>query len=121
MIIYGRFWVITEAWRLLPQRIADETTAWHARAAFELHQVEFLKAGEVETWLRSLPLARASCARIRKLMSFVFNHGICYGTCEMHPIRLARQGAKRRSIPLVFTPEEIRKLIDILPRAQAFV
>ena len=35
-----------------------------------------INAGEVELWLRSLPLARASCAKIRNLMSAVFNHAI---------------------------------------------
>jgi integrase len=35
-----------------------------------------INAGEVELWLRSLPLARSSCAKIRNLMSVVFNHGI---------------------------------------------
>lgn len=29
---------------------------------------------EVESWLRSLPLARSSCAKIRNLMSVLFNH-----------------------------------------------
>ena len=37
-----------------------------------------VNAGEVELWLRSLPLARSSCAKIRNLMSVVFNHGMSY-------------------------------------------
>ena len=32
-----------------------------------------VNAGEVELWLRSLPLARSSCAKIRNLMSVLFN------------------------------------------------
>lgn len=79
------------------------------------HPVESLKAGEVETWLRSLPLARASCAKIRNLMSLLFNHGVRHGICDTNPIRLVRQGAKRKKIPLVLTPEEIQKLIEALP------
>ncbi|MGE5109687.1 MAG: hypothetical protein ACM3JB_02435 [Acidobacteriaceae bacterium] len=41
-----------------------------------------VNAGEVELWLRSLPLARASCAKIRNLMSVLFNHGIRYGSAS---------------------------------------
>jgi hypothetical protein len=37
-----------------------------------------VNAGEVELWLRSLPLSRSSCAKIRNLMSVLFNHGIRY-------------------------------------------
>src|ERR1700691_4680726 len=33
---------------------------------------------QVESWLRGLPLAKSSCAKIRKLMSFVFNHPCRY-------------------------------------------
>jgi integrase len=33
-----------------------------------------MNAGEVELSLRSIPLARSSCAKIRNLMSTVFNH-----------------------------------------------
>ena len=29
---------------------------------------------EVESWLRQLPLARGSCAKIRNIMSVLFNH-----------------------------------------------
>ena len=52
------------------------------------HPVDTLKAGEVELWLRSLPLARASCAKIRNLMSLLFNLGVRHGICDTNPIRL---------------------------------
>lgn len=42
------------------------------------HSVSIIKAGEVELWLRSQPLVRSSCAKIRNLMSVIFNHGIRY-------------------------------------------
>ena len=79
------------------------------------HPVDTLKAGEVEIWLRSLPLARASCAKIRNLMSLLFNHGARHGICDTNPIRLVRQGAKRKKIPIVLTPDEVRRLIEALP------
>lgn len=79
------------------------------------HPVVSLKAGEVEIWLRSLPLARASCAKIRNLMSMLFNHGVRHGICDTNPIRLVRQGAKRKKIPIVLTSDEVRRLIEALP------
>jgi len=74
-----------------------------------------IKAGEVEQWMRSLPLARSTCAKIRNVMSVLFNHTIRHGIGSVNPIRLVRQSAKRKKIPLVLTPDEIRKLIAALP------
>jgi integrase len=73
-----------------------------------------VNAGEVEIWLRSLPLARSSCAKIRNLMSVVFNHGIRHEICARNPIRLVRQSAKRRKTPTVLTVGETQHLISAL-------
>jgi integrase len=70
-----------------------------------------VRAGEVELWLRSLTLARSSCAKIRNLMSVLFNHGIRHDICDHNPIRLVRQSAKRRRIPTVLSAGEVRQLI----------
>jgi integrase len=73
-----------------------------------------INAGEVELWLRSLPLARASCAKIRNLMSVVFNHAIRHQVYSRNPIRLVRQSAKRRKIPVVLSASEVQRLLDAL-------
>ena len=73
-----------------------------------------VNAGEVELWLRSLALARASCAKIRNLMSVLFNHGIRYEICERNPIQLVRQSAKRKAVPVVLTPAEVQRLLSAL-------
>src|SRR5260370_18197642 len=65
-------------------------------------------------WLRSLPLWRASCAKIRNLMSVLFNHGIRYQIYGRNPIRLVRQSAKRRTIPEVLSVGEIKQLLRAL-------
>jgi hypothetical protein len=52
---------------------------------WETYPLVRVNAGEVELWLRSLPLARSSCAKIRNLMSVVFNHGIRHEICESQP------------------------------------
>jgi len=73
-----------------------------------------INAGEVELWLRSLPLARSSCAKARNLMSVLFNHGIRHDICGRNPIRLVRQSAKRRKIPAVLSVADIQKLLSAL-------
>lgn len=67
---------------------------------------------EVESWLRCLPLAKSSCAKIRNLLSVLFNHACRHELFDRNPIRLVRQGAKRRTAPSVLTPTEIKALLD---------
>jgi integrase len=48
-------------------------------------------------------------------MSVLYNHTIRHGIGSVNPVRLVRQSAKRKTIPLVLTPDEIRRLIAALP------
>jgi integrase len=78
---------------------------------YELGEV---KTTEVESWLRSLPLAKSTCAKIHNLMSVLFNHAWRHELFDRNPIRLVRQSAKRRTAPTVLTPNEIKSLADRL-------
>ncbi len=69
---------------------------------------------EVELWLRSLPRARSTCAKIRNLMSVLFNHARRHELYDRNPIKLVRQSAKRRTVPSVLTAAEIKLLLDNL-------
>ena len=69
---------------------------------------------EVESWLRSLPRARSTCAKLRNVMSILFNHAVRYELFDSNPIRLVRQSAKQRIAPNVLTPAEIKLLVDAL-------
>ena len=69
---------------------------------------------QVEVWLRNLALAKSSCAKIRNLMSVVFNHACRYEFFDRNPIQLVRQGAKRKMSPNVLTPAEIKALLERL-------
>jgi len=68
----------------------------------------------VESWLRSLPLAKGSCAKIRNLMSLLFNHACRYELFDRNPIYLVRQSAKSRRTPTVLMPAEIKALVENL-------
>jgi integrase len=70
-----------------------------------------VRTTEVESWLRGLPLAKSSCAKIRGILSVLFNHACRHELFDRNPIRLVRQGAKRRTTPSVLTPAEIKALI----------
>ena len=83
-----------------------------------------VRTTEVESWLRRLPLAKSSCAKIRGLLSVLFNHACRYEFFDRNPIRLVRQGAKRGSTPSVLTPAEIKVLLnglDLRERALVLV
>lgn len=76
----------------------------------------------VENWLRQLrrkdgkPLSNSSKAKIRNLMSVLFNHAIRYEWLEQgkNPITHVRQSASRQKDPEILSPDEIRSLISQL-------
>lgn len=69
---------------------------------------------EVESWLRRLPLAKGTCAKIRNVMSVLFNHARRYELYDDNPIHLVRQSAKRKEAPSLLTAAEIKALVDTL-------
>ena len=74
-----------------------------------------VKAVDVEAWLKALPLARGTKAKMRNIMSALFSHAIRWEWAEKNPIRSVRQSAKRLRTPDVLTPEEITALLGKLP------
>lgn len=78
------------------------------------YELRHVRTIDVEAWLRSLPLARSSCAKVRNVMSVLFNHACRYEFFDRNPIRLVRQSAKRKSAPNVLTPGEIKMLLDAM-------
>src|SRR5579859_5362562 len=75
---------------------------------FSLSEVRTI---QVEEWLRALPLANGSRAKIRNIMSALFNHAIRYELTERNPIRFVRQSGKRERAPDVLTAEEFKGLL----------
>jgi integrase len=76
----------------------------------------------VESWLRQLrrqdgeDLANSTKAKIRGLMSVLFNHAIRYEWLEQgrNPITFVRQSAQRKNIPAVLESTEIQSLLSSL-------
>jgi integrase len=88
-------------------------TRW-IRPHWQKYELADVRTIQVESWLRGLPLAKSSCAKIRNVMSILFNHACRYEFFDRNPIRLVRQSAKRRTVPTVLIPAEIKALIDNL-------
>jgi integrase len=78
------------------------------------HTLVHIRAGEIELWLRSLPLARSTCAKIRNVMSVLFNHGLRHELLDRNPVQWVRQSAKRKKIPAVLEIEEVQILLGAL-------
>ena len=78
------------------------------------YRLSDVKTVAVEEWLGSLSLARATKAKLRNIMSNVFNHAIRYEWLEKNPITLVRQSAKREHIPEVLDVGEISSLLTEL-------
>jgi integrase len=88
-------------------------TRW-IRPHWKKYQLAEVRTIQVESWLHGLPLAKSSCAKIRNVMSVLFNHACRYELFDRNPIYLVRQSAKRRKPPIVLVPSEIKALVDHL-------
>ena len=84
--------------------------------------IRSVRTTAIEKWLHQLkradgdPLAPATKAKIRNVMSVLFNHALRYEWLEQskNPILLVRQGAKRQSIPECLEAEELSALLSHL-------
>jgi integrase len=78
-------------------------------------RAQTVKPTEVEAWLDALPLANGTKAKIRNIMSAVFQHGLRHQFLTVNPIRgLVRQSAKREREPDVLTAVEVRSILERL-------
>lgn len=69
---------------------------------------------EVEAWLHSLVLAPASKAKIKCVLSLMYNHAIRNEWLMFNPINRVRTSQKRLRDKDVLTPEEFQKLVQKL-------
>lgn len=79
----------------------------------KLHEV---RAVAVEKWLRQLKLARGSKAKIRSIMSVLFNHAIRHEFLPQgtNPITMVRQSGKRMKSPDILEVSELVALFGQL-------
>jgi integrase len=84
-----------------------------------------VKAVAVEDWLKPLPLANGSKAKIREVFGAAFRHAMRYELYPTNPIANVRQVRKRAMEPEILEPAEIaiilRELDGIEPVRTAFL
>jgi integrase len=73
-----------------------------------------VKTVAVEEWLGKLPMAAGTKAKLRNIMSAIFNHAMRHEWAEKNPISLVRQSAKREAIPGFLDLAEISALLTEL-------
>jgi integrase len=73
-----------------------------------------VKTVAVEEWLKGLPLANGSKAKVRNVMHALFNHAMRHEWAEKNPITLVRQSAKRLRTPDVLDVDETKALLSEL-------
>jgi integrase len=78
------------------------------------HTLSDVRTVAVESWLKTLPLANGTKAKLRNLMHAVYNHAMRWEFFDRNPLTLVRQSAKRTRVPEVLTVEEIGKLLGEL-------
>lgn len=69
---------------------------------------------EIEEWLHSLPLAPASKAKLKGVLSVLYNHAIRYEWFTFNPISRVRTSQKRLRDKDVLTPDEFQQLVPHL-------
>ncbi len=74
--------------------------------------VDEIKAVAVERWLRSLPYADATKAKIRNHLCALYSHLVRWELYPRNPITSVRQGATRRRDPDVLTLEEMSSILS---------
>jgi integrase len=78
-----------------------------------LHRLK-VSCGPVEEWLHSLALAPSSKAKLKSILSALYNHAIRYEWLTFNPISRVRTSSKRLRDKDVLTPEEFQRLAEQL-------
>jgi integrase len=78
------------------------------------HRLGAVRTMQFEEWLHSLPLAPASKAKLKCILSVLYNHAIRYEWLTFNPISRVRTSQKRLRDKDVLTPEESQQLVQQL-------
>lgn len=109
------------AHELTPEKKSFSTTENH-RLLFKRYigprwgplRLGAIRTVEVEEWLHSLPLAPASKAKLKCVLSVLYNHAIRYEWLTFNPISRVRTSQKRLRDKDVLTPDEFQQLVPQL-------
>ena len=82
----------------LTQRVYRTNLEWQIVPRWSDYSLRKVSSIDVEDWLKTLPLANSTKAKLRNVMSAVFRHAIRWGWLGQHenPIALVRVSASDR-------------------------
>jgi integrase len=84
--------------------------------------LQAVKAVAVEDWLKTLPLANGSKAKVREVFGAAFRHAMRYELYPTNPIANVRQVRKRAIEPEILEPAEIAAILhELEPVRTAFL
>jgi hypothetical protein len=88
-----------------------EILDFHVRKKWGKYKLRDVRTVAVEKWLRKLKLARGSKAKIRAIMSVLFNHAIRHEFLPQgtNPITMVRQSGKRMKTPDILEVNELNE------------
>ena len=69
---------------------------------------------QVEEWVHSLSLAPSSKAKLKSILSTLYNHAIRYEWLTFNPISRVRTSSKRLRDKDILTPDEFQRLAEQL-------
>ena len=106
---------------LTTERKAFSTIESH-RVLFRRHieprwghfQLGAVRTMQVEEWVHSLSLAPSSKAKLKSILSTLYNHAIRYEWLTFNPISRVRTSSKRLRDKDILTPEEFQHLAEQL-------
>jgi integrase len=79
--------------------------------AFGERPIASITTGELNTWLRGLPVQPATRNSIRLRLGVLFSYAIDQGWCQDNPVRKIKK-IKASSTPGILTPEEFARLLE---------
>lgn len=87
----------------------------HIRPVWADHRLQDVGAVPVERWLADLSYAPGTKAKVRNILSALYQHAVRQGWIDRNPIRNVRQSAKRQAELEILEPTEIQALLKELP------
>jgi len=87
---------------------------WYIEPRWGHFRLSAVRTMEVEEWLHSLSLAPSSKAKLKSILSVLYNHAIRYEWLTFNPISRVRTSSKRLRDKDVLTPEEFQRLAEQL-------
>jgi integrase len=100
------------------KQVYDNNLRIHIEPRWGDYRLRDITAVAVERWLEKLPLAGSSKAKLKYVMSDVYQHAIRYGWLknEENPLLAVRQSAKREQVPETMEAHEFREVMVLLPQ-----